>query len=138
MSNIDNMTANEQLFTELTSEEGAVVEGGSSIYVERIVALKAGADITGADDTYVSINGRKVLDEYGMATNRERAVHKTFYNNGSISVKLWDEDGRWSKDDLVGHMQMTQKGNYDYLHNGFTLSPRNGSQYKIYFKATVT
>ena len=129
---------NDRLFTELTPEQAAVVEGGnSSIYIERIVCLKAGADPRGADDTYVSINGRKVLDEYNMATNRERAVHQTFYNNGSISVKLWDEDGRWSKDDLVGHMQMTQKGNYDYLHDGFTLSARGGSKYKIYFKATV-
>ena len=29
MSNIDNMTANEQLFTELTSEEGSAVSGGA-------------------------------------------------------------------------------------------------------------
>ncbi|NER31807.1 MAG: hypothetical protein F6J89_30410, partial [Symploca sp. SIO1C4] len=39
-----NNNQQEQLFTELTPEEGAVIEGGAWLYLYKATAINAGAD----------------------------------------------------------------------------------------------
>jgi hypothetical protein len=42
----------EQLFSELTPAEAAVVAGGLRLTIDRIQAIRADADFIGPDDTY--------------------------------------------------------------------------------------
>jgi hypothetical protein len=46
----------EQLFTELTPAEAAVVEGGLAIFIDRVHAIKAGGSFE-TDNTIIKVNG---------------------------------------------------------------------------------
>jgi hypothetical protein len=92
----------EQLFSELTPAEAAVVEGGFRLTIDRIQAIKAGADPVGADDTYITVNGRKIWGNESMTTGQARDVNRGYMGPGSSAqVQLFDAD--WpSRDEQVG------------------------------------
>ncbi|WP_424094527.1 hypothetical protein [Moorena producens] len=81
MSTIDKITAAEELFTELTPEQGAMVEGGAtvtgeiSVFIDKIQSIKAGADLIGKDDTYMTINGNKIWGDKSFSTGQTRGVN---------------------------------------------------------------
>jgi hypothetical protein len=68
----------EQLFSELTPAEAAVVEGGLRLTIDRIQAIRAGADPIGADDTYITVNGTKIWGDYSMTTGQTRSVNRGY------------------------------------------------------------
>ena len=135
MSNIDKMTANEQLFTELTPEEGAVVEGGFGVlHIHKIKAINAGADPWppgNPDDTYIKVNGLEVWGKHGMKKNWIKTVNFRDIYEGSIDVQLWDSD--WpSADDYLGGFTALPEDN-------FLGAPKivsgSGSKYAVYYRA---
>ncbi|NEO03110.1 MAG: hypothetical protein F6K50_49680 [Moorea sp. SIO3I7] len=131
MSNIDKITANEELFTELTPEQGAVVEGGLFILIDQIQAIKAGADFIGKDDTYITINGNKIWGDKSFSTGQTRTVNQGTSTPGSFArVQLFDKD-RFSRDDRMGGFT---------AFNTFGSQRRarvsgSGSTYDIYYRA---
>ncbi|WP_414585562.1 hypothetical protein [Scytonema sp. PCC 10023] len=93
----------EQLFTELTAAEAAVVEGGVTVRIDRIQAIKAGADVIGADDTYITVNGGKIWGDYSMTTGQTRLVNRSVTTRGSSTrVELFDDDPWPNRDDSLG------------------------------------
>lgn len=116
MSNINQITANEQLFTELTPKEGAVIEGGARLYLYKATAVKAGADPgwRNGDDVYARINGDKTRKTNDVDTGETANFFKGKTFSGTASINLFDSDSGWfNRDDYLG---------------GFTVSstPTNG------------
>ena len=58
---------NQPLFTELTPEEAAVIEGGVSFRLDSVEVIQAGADFGSGDDPLVKVNGttRRSLYNFG-------------------------------------------------------------------------
>ncbi|MEH2295630.1 hypothetical protein [Nostoc sp.] len=128
LSGIDD----EQLFTQLTFEEGAVIEGGGGIlFIDQLQAINAGADTFGDDDTYITVNGSKLWGPGGFSTGQTSGVNRGLGVDFPASIALFDEDGGFNGDD-------------DYL-GGFTVNgPTNGtaiarvsgsgSTYDVYYR----
>lgn len=121
---------NEQLFSELTPAEAAVIEGGIGLYIDRIQAIKTGADPGNPDDTYITVNGTKIWGNYSMTTGQSRDVNKTITRNGSSArVELFDDD-RNADDGLGGFTARNT--------NGVLTRARvsgGGSIYDVYYTA---
>ncbi len=114
MSNLNTLnTINEELFTELTTEQAETVEGGKWLYIESITCLTAGADTFGQDDTYVKVTDSRgtvtALSETEMGTGEYRSVDywRSFSSNASIN--LYDSD--WGNDDYLGGFNVSAPTN---------------------------
>ncbi len=142
MSNLDKMTANEQLFTELTPEQAAVVEGGAfKLYIGSIEALKTGADPVGNDEPYLVLNGKRVWT--GSMSTGDPAVN--FKNNLSVefdqiaTVSLYEDDGNhwYNRNDFIGSFDV----NPSQLNLGTVYSKElsgGGSKYKLTYAVQVS
>ncbi|MUG97800.1 hypothetical protein F7734_38035 [Scytonema sp. UIC 10036] len=105
MSNINTAicTSDTQLFTELTSEEGAVIEGGATLLLYRLTALNA-SDFNG-DEIYIKVNGETLIPpgivpdvDSGETININRAINF----NGTAKLELFDDDVWGNSDDYLG------------------------------------
>ena len=127
MSSIDKMTANEQLFTELTPEEGAVVEGGAT-HTLIIGSLKAINPNSFSDDPMIMVGSKIVFKAQSVQDNESvlsKPIRKTISTNETLS--LWDEDfSPFADDDLLGFTQLTGPT------NGFVT--RNWGGYQLRYK----
>ena len=124
----------EQLFTELTAAEAAVVEGGLRLTINRIQAIKAGADVVGADDTYITVNGRKIWGDYSMTTGQTRSVNRSLTTQGSSSrVELFDDDPWPNRDDSLGGFTAVNTNNRLIRQR----TRGSGSIYDVYYRATA-
>ncbi|MBD3884668.1 hypothetical protein IFO70_23300 [Phormidium tenue FACHB-886] len=136
MTNINPSVASpaldDQLFTDLTAEQAAVVEGGAKLLsVRKIQAIRAGADTFGADDTYLTINGEKVFGPRGMSTGNTATVNRAVEFSGSATISLFDEDGFLNgDDDFMGSFSVSQatQGTQRARVSG------GGSTYDVYYR----
>lgn len=123
MSNINTAisTSDEQLFAELTPEEGAVIEGGATLLLYKATALRASSDITpgtNGDDVVVKINGNKVHGTVqDVETGETFNINKFHVIDGTASITFFDADVWGNPDDYLG---------------GFTVgsTPTNGKKWK--------
>ena len=133
MSNINKITANEQLFTELTPEEGAVVAGGAYLYIEKIHAINAGADTTSKDDTYITVDGNKIWGEKYFTDGDSHDVKFTKHFNGELSINLYDSDSNLFEgdDDFMGGFTVSSAST-----NGMSIETVSGggSTYQVHYK----
>ena len=122
-------TIDEQLFTELTAEQSAIVEGGKWLTIHDIKAEKAGADYGSADDTYIKINNQKVWGENSMITGTYRNVNVSRSFSDYASVSLFDED--WGADDFMGNFVVSDLG------EGYRTVSGGGSTYTIHYTVSA-
>ena len=103
MSNIDKITANEQLFTELTPEEGAVVEGGATLQVRYLFA-----NDPPQNDPVIMVGRTNVVFSKDNVDTTQRIFRtREFDNNTTLSI--WDRDpGETNGDDLLASVNLTQ------------------------------
>jgi hypothetical protein len=85
-----------QLFTELSTEQAAVVEGGlSQVQILSVRCIKAGADSDGTDEVFASFNGAD--SNFGRPISMRTGSVANFGQSGgsgsSIRVQLFDKDG---------------------------------------------
>lgn len=126
----------EQLFTELTPEEAAVIEGGKkTLTLHKIKCVKANMDTPASlnsDDVYIKIGDLKV-----WGTNSMDDGHIIDFNNiamdfdGSINVSLWDDDPGF--DDHIATRSVSS------ITNGWkslAFENPNGSSYRLTYKVT--
>ncbi|ARV59790.1 hypothetical protein BZZ01_15165 [Nostocales cyanobacterium HT-58-2] len=105
MSNIstssNSVVEQEQLFTDLTPEQGAVIEGGAWLYLYKATAIKAGADFgwSNGDDVYARINGDKTSTTNDVDTGETANFSKWKQFSGTASINLFDSDGGLAGDD---------------------------------------
>ena len=119
------------LLTELTDEQAATVEGGLFLLITGLQAIKAGADLVGNDDTYLTVNGSKLWGSQDFSTGTYRSVNRGLDVGSSGRIELFDQDGWFNGDD-------------DNM-GGFTVSSAtngararvsgSGSTYDVYYQA---
>jgi hypothetical protein len=95
MSNIVKMTANEQLFTELTPEEGAVIEGGATLTLHSVYAHNPQK----LEALHLTFNGKTIF------SNSEITESVDFQGWGLL--KFYDDDN-WSRD-YLGDMPISDR-----------------------------
>ncbi|MBE8965116.1 hypothetical protein IQ277_02305 [Nostocales cyanobacterium LEGE 12452] len=137
MSNIDTAiyTSDELLFSELTPEEGAVIEGGATLRLIRATAIRASADVfpgINGDDVYIKCNGNKI---YGTNNNVKTgdtfSIGKSYQFSGTASIRFFDADVL-SDDPLGGFIVGSNPtGIKSAIISG------SGSTYEVYYKVTA-
>ncbi|WP_088889246.1 hypothetical protein [Leptolyngbya ohadii] len=136
--NLDN-----SLFTDIPSEQAAIVEGGLTLAVHSIQCLKAGADgffggkddtyITSADSGFIEAPGATATGVMSMDSGNSRTVNRTWRNfKSSLRIDLFDLDGNFgNSDDHMGGFTANSTG-------GQIFSKRvsgSGSRYRIFYSA---
>lgn len=134
---------NQELFTNLSSEQAAVVEGGLTVTIHSIQCLKAGADgfFSGKDDTFITSPDSGFIENPGVTATRvmsmdsgdSRTVNRTWRNfKNSLRIDLFDSDGPLgNSDDHMGGFTAGSTG-------GQIFSKRvsgSGSRYRIFYSA---
>jgi hypothetical protein len=125
-------TVAEQLVTDVTAEQAAIATGGKFLYIQGIQAIRAGADIVGSDDTYmtfVSSDGKKTaMGETSMSSGKYQAVNFGTTFNGTGSIRLFDSD--WGNDDYLGGIDVSAPT------NGVAVKrvSGSGSTYDVYYQ----
>ncbi|OUL21091.1 hypothetical protein [Nostoc sp. 106C] len=99
MSNITSTSAilaQEQLFTELTPEEGSDIQGGAKFELIGIDVEKAASQY----NLYINFNSKRL---FGVKT-----VYRGYYEVGTSEdfdvagrLMVWDKDYGWHKDDVL-------------------------------------
>ncbi|MDJ0691482.1 MAG: beta/gamma crystallin-related protein [Xenococcaceae cyanobacterium MO_188.B32] len=97
MSNIDKMTANEQLFTELTPKESAVVEGGYATIYRHINRQGGGITRYSLDSNLVNDGFN---DEASSITVSKGEVWQLFEHINYTGQFRFVPEGTWNLTDL--------------------------------------
>ena len=116
----------EQMFTDLTSEEASVIEGGGFARVNYIKALKAGADEYGnPDDTYIKIGRHRIWGAKEMSTGQREYVGSGRILTKKSEISLFDSDP--GRDDGMGWVNIYpwEKGTFTATLEG------SGSEYEV-------
>ncbi len=142
MFNIDNTThhsslpvvAQEQLFTELTPEEGAIIKGGATLKLTRIYAHKAGADGDGSDELYINMKtidfNTRIWGTQQMFSERGiDFVDETPFRGDAI-VTLYDNDKWPNPDDRIGSFDVSAYRPGPAMANVVG----GGSNYDVYYE----
>jgi hypothetical protein len=121
----------ESLFTELTADQAQMLEGGKRITILNVRCIKAGADTSGADELFFTINGQD--PSFGrtisMQTGGVANVGVAANFNGTASVQLFDKDTS-SGNDLVGSFSASSNGQQTRRVSG------SGSTYDVTYLVT--
>jgi hypothetical protein len=122
----------EQLFTELTSEEAAVIEGGKRITLHRIKCLEANADgWLNSDDVFIKLDNDRVWGPRSMDDGHEIDLQGIGKNFGrSIKVTLRDQDPG-NPDDPLGSFDAKRVG-----RNQNAIVSGSGSRYQVFYSVT--
>lgn len=103
----------EQLFTELTSEEAAVIEGGAELRLYSIEAIKTGMDSFGSDDVYLKVNGSKEWGTTKMSAGDTKYISKNrIVGDGKTTIDLFDDDPWPRRDDLIATIKVGKTNGY--------------------------
>jgi hypothetical protein len=133
MSNINTAiyTSDEQLFTQLTPEEGAVIEGGATLLLHKATALRASSDplpgING-DDPYFRVNGDKVFGTKNVKTGDTFQINKFYQFSGTAVIDSFDGD-LGNPDDYLGSFKVKNPT------NGMksTIIEGSDSRYRVFY-----
>ncbi len=126
------MTQVQNLFTELTSEQAATVEGGFFLLIDQIHCLKADADLLGKDDTYIKINGTKIWGKTKMGSGDTKTVNRGLEVGNTGRVRLFDDDLWPNNDEYLGGFNVYSSTN-GVQKTAFTTGA--GSKYEVYYRA---
>lgn len=123
---------NEQLFAQLTHEEGAVIEGGGGfLLIDQLQAINADADTFGDDDTYITVNGTQIWGANGFSTGQTSGVNRGLGVDFPARIELFDEDGGLNgSDDSLGGFTVNGATNGQAI----TRVSGSGSTYDVYYR----
>ena len=122
----------EQLFTELTPAEAAIIEGGKRITLHKVECIKANADAgPNSDDLFIKLGGERVwgpnsIDD-GLSANLNN-IGRDF--GSSIRVEFRDQD-TGNPDDYLGSITASKVG-----RNQTSILEGSGSKYKLFYSVT--
>lgn len=125
---------NHKLFTELSSEQAAAVEGGLALKIHKIQCIKAGADgfFGGNDDMTIHIDGslRTLSIDMNGGRTKTFADFRAFNSGSSMSVDLFDADSTSQNDHMGGFTARSTGGQvFSKQVSG------SGSRYRIFYSA---
>lgn len=133
MSNIELSVSQEELFSELTAEQAAVIEGGKKVILHDILAIKTGADLIGEDDLYIKVKGNKVFSR-DMTAGEFALINKSVTFSGSAFISLFDADpGPFNDDDYIDGFTASNSTN----GSRYRTLKGSGSEYKLHYSVTA-
>jgi hypothetical protein len=103
-----------------------------SLTIHSIKCLRANADYFGPDDTYITVNGRKIWGDYNMKRGRTRSVNSHYqspFATEAVRVELLDYDWSGAHDKLGGFFAVRTNGVVKKQVQG------SGSIYEVYYSA---
>ncbi len=145
---IANLIAiDEQLFTEVTPEQAAIVEGGLRVQLTQLTCLQAGADGGGSEEVWVSyltdkppavpanaVNGPDVTlaSPTSMSAGSVKNISSlSSSSNSGVTVNFFDKDGSTEiGSDFLGQFFVGRAGS----NQSRTISG-SGSTYRVTFNA---
>jgi hypothetical protein len=125
----------EQLFTDLSAEQSAIVEGGMNLRIIGITCFTAGADSFGdADETYLKVDGKKRWGSTSMNSWSHSSVEYSQSFDSVISIGVFDKDPWYKSDDRCGSVLIPA-----LQTNGETYADvsGSGSSYRIHYQVTA-
>ena len=117
----------EQLFTELTPGQAAVIEGGKTLRLYSIRCIEAGADPVGPDEAYLTFGGKRIWSS-SMDDGSYKPINKSYTFEGTSILSLYDDDVSDS-DDPIGSVGIT--GRTGFISTTFEGS---GSKYTLNYE----
>ncbi len=121
----------ESLFTDLTTDQVEMLEGGKRIDILNVRCIKAGADRDGTDELFLVINGQILMRDrlIVMQTGGGANVGVSANFDGTADVRLFDKDGDTKADaDLLGSFSVSASGQHTVRVSG------SGSIYKVTYR----
>ncbi len=105
--------SDEQLFTELTPEEGAVVEGGANLQLRYLFANKPPQN-----DPIIRVGGTDAFARDNV--NTTKSIFKTLEYSGDTTLSIWDADPGLNNDDLIAFVNLgpTPTNGIKFLNGG--------------------
>ena len=123
----------ESLCSDLSDEQASTVQGGLTVNVTGIQAIKADAD-TGwwwkDDDVYMTINGRKVYGNQSFKTGTFRKLNVSRNVGATGRIQLFDDDNVFTGDDSLGGFTVSKP-----TKDGRARISGSGSIYDVYYRA---
>ena len=120
-----------ELFTDLTQEQSATVEGGATFTLHSIFAVRAGADWRGDDDLSVKFDGKTIYKK-DFGTGDFRRVERSRHFHGPSSLRLKDRDPWPNPDDNIGQMSISDTP----ATNQWAIFSGNGSTYRVHYSVS--
>jgi hypothetical protein len=102
-----------------------------SLTIHSIKCLRANADYFGPDDTYITVNHRKIWGDYNMKRGQTRSVNSHYQSPyvTAVWVQLLDYDWAGGHDNLGGFYAAKTNGVVKKQVQG------SGSVYEVYYSA---
>lgn len=126
----------QSICTNLTDEQASAAQGGLFVLVDKLQAIKAGADsgpFFPNDDTYLTIDGDKVFGPKGFSTGTTRTVNAGGDYGSSARIELFDDDNFLrGKDDPLGGFTVSSSTGGKQIRRRVSGS---GSTYDVYYRA---
>ena len=91
----------QELFTELTPEEGSGVQGGSTVQL-RFLTPKGRP---GQNDPMIYVGTRKKWGRNNVNTTRR--IFKNIRFDGDTTLSIWDRDNGRNSNDLLGYVKLS-------------------------------
>ena len=113
MLNITSISnAQEQLFTDLTPEEGAIIEGGATLTIHEVYCIQSREDgpFSNGDDLYIKVNGSKIFGKKNDVDGGESfSVNESKTFSDIATISLFDDDPWYdpSGDDDIGSFSVS-------------------------------
>ncbi|WP_019507677.1 hypothetical protein [Pleurocapsa sp. PCC 7319] len=104
---------NQALFTKLTPEQAAVIEGGLRVRLYSLEVIQTGADTITGDDPLVRVNGSTLFSEKDVNANDILEINNSIDlgNVGTVRIEMSDDDDFLNgNDDLIGINTFTGPG----------------------------
>ncbi len=104
----------DQLLVDLSPEQSAFIEGGYTLHLHRIKAIRTGADPDNTDEAYLtgslSFNGRKTLWKRNMRSGDVARINKSFsiLTRDRKFLTLFDRDGLLDLDDPIDTVSISR------------------------------
>lgn len=105
---------NPELFTELTSEQASMIEGGAFVTVNSIRAITASSDGDPTDEAKIKVGKNEIWGSYPMRTGDSLRVGRGRNFNSSTVIRVYDDDTWPNPDDFAGGTRIypSQRGNF--------------------------
>ncbi len=129
MSNIDKISANEQLFTELTPEEGAMASGGLTILRLNYFEVTDNQEWP-RDEPFLKDGTRKIWSKGGVGIGNHSVNIDLVIDTGSSKTLSLFEDDSFSKDEWLGSNTFYDGVNGSNLQAVFN---RKGARYVLHY-----
>ncbi|WP_019507675.1 hypothetical protein [Pleurocapsa sp. PCC 7319] len=122
---------NQALFTKLTPEQAAAIEGGATLRLDTLRLNRAGSDDIGGDDPIIRLNGNTVASFRDIIISNNPAdnifsIDQSFAVGDTFDIQILDDDDGFSAPDPIETRTYSGTGTFSSIFSNefssYTLS----------------